>query len=139
VGFDTMKRLLEVAKRYRPARTKVKFRKGRDLLPAYAWTDEDGIKWIEVPRLECRDSLYIYLHECAHHHLGHCRDGYDAPLWKMEYEAEQWAIATMRREGIPVSRKMVASAKAYIRDCIKEDKKKGRPMPPARILRWCRR
>jgi uncharacterized linocin/CFP29 family protein len=40
---------------------------------------------------------------------------------RREYEAEQWAISTMRREGVPVPRSMIIDAKKYVSDCLKEE------------------
>jgi len=139
VGIDTMKRLLEIAKRYRPAKTKVRFRRDKEIMPAHAAIWADGTREIYSPRILCRESLFIYLHECAHLHLGHCRPDSKMPIWKQEYEAELWAISTMRMEGLAVPRRIMKWARQYVKDCIKEDiKKRGLPMPPAKVLRWCR-
>lgn len=91
-----------------------------------------------VPRPTTREALYVYLHECAHHHLGHTKPDYRAPLWKQEYEAEQWATSAMRREGLSVPRSMIREAKLYVGECAEIDKKKGREGPPARIRKWIR-
>lgn len=34
---------------------------------------------------------------------------------------KQWAISTMRREGLAVPRSMLAEAKTYVSECIKAD------------------
>jgi hypothetical protein len=91
-----------------------------------------------VPKPVSREALYVYLHECAHHHLGHTKPDYREPLWKQEYEAEQWATTTMRREGLSVPRAMIASAKQYVGECADIDKKKGREGPPSRVRKWIR-
>ena len=92
-----------------------------------------------MPRPDSRSALYVYLHECAHHHLGHCKPDYREPLWLQEYEAEQWAIATMRREGVPVPRRMIHEAKKYVKECATIDAQKGRRAPPAHVVRWMTR
>jgi hypothetical protein len=127
---------IRIAKRYKPRGVKVRFRKDDYLSPAHAIEFPDGSKEMYVPKPVTRDALYMYLHECAHHHLGHIKATYKEPLWKMEYEAEKWTMATMRREGHSVSRAMVMLAKRYVEECAKIDKKKGRPGPNSRITRW---
>lgn len=93
---------------------------------------QDGSKEILTPRPDTRDGLFYYLHEVAHVVLRHLY--LDLPIWQQEYEAEQWAIATMRREHIPVSRKMLKEAKKYVRACIKEAGKDTKV--PAKVKRW---
>jgi len=132
-----MNRFAEVAKRYRPAKTVVLFRKDKQFIPAHAVIHADGTRELYVPSPVCRESLFIYLHECGHMHLGHCKPTYKEPLWKQEWEAEQWAIAAMRRERLPVPRSMITRAKLYIKECIEVDHKKGRSLPSARIMKWC--
>lgn len=140
MGYDQMtaRRYLEIAKRYRPARCKVRFRRGSEIVPAHAVIHADGSREIYVPRPVTRDALFVYLHECGHLFLGHCSPGYSEPLWKQEYEAEQWATSIMRLEGVSVSRKMLNMAKSYVRECIRQDRKEGRPLPPYRVRRWCK-
>jgi hypothetical protein len=129
-----MKRYYEIAKRYRPKGVKIRFKKEYcSPAPAYARLLEDGTKEIYTPRPDTRDGLFYYLHECAHVILRHLY--INIPTWKQEYEAEQWAIATMRREGVPVSRTMLKEAKRYVKNCIKEDKSK--PKVPYKIRKWC--
>ena len=131
--------LLSIAKRYKPRGVFVHFRRDGYLTPAHAIIHYDGSKVMYVPKPESIHALYIFLHECAHHHLGHCKSDYNEPLWRMEYEAEQWTIATMRREGLSVSRSMLASAKEYVAECAIIDIAKGRCGPPAKIKTWMSR
>lgn len=110
-----MKDLADIARRYKPHGVKVRWRR-KGLYPAYAWFDR---KMIYAPRPDTREGLFVYLHECAHFHLKHWH--VDIPLARQEYEAEQWAISTMRREGLAVPRSMLAEAKTYVSECIKAD------------------
>ena len=113
----SMDRLVKIAKKYKPRGVFVKFRRDHYLTPAHADVLHDGTKILYVPKLESREALFLFLHECAHHHLGHLKPGYRAPIWKMEYEAEMWAIRTMRSEGMRVPRAMIAEAKRYVAEC----------------------
>lgn len=61
-------------------------------------------KLIQAPRPITRKSLYIFLHECAHAHLGHAHNG-KTPRHVEEMQAEQWAHAKMREHGIAVPRR----------------------------------
>lgn len=128
-----------VAKRYRPAGVKIRFRRDQYLTPAHAAQWADGSREMYVPQPRDRHSLYVYLHECAHVHLKHIEPTSKIPLWKQEWEAEQWAIAAMRRENIPVPRAMIAEAKKYVRECAEIDAAKGREPPPAKIAIWMTR
>jgi hypothetical protein len=130
------RRLAEVAKRYKPNGVSIKWRKDEYLTPAHAIQHADGTKDMYVPKPTTREALFVYLHECGHHHLGHCKPEYRAPLWRQEYEAEQWTIATMRREGIAVPRSMIMEAKKYVGLCADIDREKGRELPTARIQKW---
>ncbi len=127
-------RYYEIAKRYRPKGVKIRFKRVFNApAEAYAMLKQDGTKEIYTPRPDCRDGLFYYLHECAHVILRHLYME-DLPIWKQEYEAEMWAIATMRREGIPVSRKMLKEAKKYVKACIKEAGKDAKV--PYKVRKW---
>jgi len=52
-----------------------------------------GLRVIEAPRPITRRSVYVFLHECAHHLLGHLEDR--KPKHVHESEAEQWAHQAM--------------------------------------------
>lgn len=128
-------KLAAVAKRYRPKGVKIKYKRGKKLGPAYALVREDGSKEMLTPKPVTREALFYYLHECAHFVLRHWH--MRIPLWQQEYEAEQWAIATMRREGIPVSRRSMADAKNYVHNIAVAHIERGLPRPPKRVLDWC--
>ena len=133
---DDAKRNIEIASRYRPVGVRVKFKRvGSRLGPAHSKIHKDGTKEIHSPVPTDRDGLFFFLHECAHLILRHWH--VKLPVWRQEYEAEQWAIATFRREGIPVSKEMIKEAKRYVKATIIAHLKKGRPRPPLKVLRWC--
>ena len=133
---DNRHRNLSIAKRYRPIGVKVRFKtKSKRLAPAHAKLFKDGTKEIYSPPPDTRDGLFYFLHECAHLILRHWH--VKIPVWRQEYEAEQWAMATMRREGIPVSKAMTKDAKAYVRKLVTAHINKGKKAPPKKILRWC--
>ena len=103
-----------------------------------------------IPRPVTRQALYINLHESAHFHLKHfdpedaqnddLRDAYTGnhllAKGHEEYEAEQWTIATMRREGVPVPRSMLRAAKAYVRHL--QSQPSAKPVP-AHVKRFAKR
>lgn len=128
-------RLVAVAKRYKPIGVRVRFKRGKKLGPAHAIILPDGVKEILSPRPVTREGLFYFLHECAHIVLRHWH--VKIPLWQQEYEAEMWAIATFRREGIPVSSQSLRDAKEYVRGIVVAHIEKGRPRPPVRVLKWC--
>ena len=81
-------------------------------------------KRIMAPRPVTRKSLYIFLHECAHAHLGHAHNG-NVPRHVEEMEAEKWAHDKMRESGVAVPRSMTKRAKAYVGRKIKQAKARG--------------
>jgi hypothetical protein len=72
--------------------------------------------------------LLTFLHECAHLILGHLET--DNPVME-EYEAERWAIDTMRREGIKVPREELMEAKRSVAFLLKPGQE-----VPYRVRRW---
>lgn len=67
-----------------------------------------------VPRPFTRKSLYVFLHECSHYHLGHLRAGARRSIHVREYESEIWAQEKMRSAGIPVPRAMTERARLNV-------------------------
>ena len=138
-------KFVEIAERYAPVgikvrwkrRTNQKGRKKNHLYPAHAHLYK---REMLTPKPITREKLYVYLHECGHFHLKHFPREWavtslhrrlytraaSLPTHVEEFEAEQFAIQTMRREGIPVPRAMLEDAKAYVRDCIRHDIRKSR-------------
>lgn len=84
-----------------------------------------------------RNHLYVFLHEVGHVRI-HQNDDARVPLHVTEYEAERYAIAAMRNEGLAVPREELYGAKANVRDAIQSDRKKGIKIDP-KIKRWSKR
>lgn len=82
------------------------------------------VKRIIAPRPVTRKALYIFLHECAHAHLGHYDNG-KAPRHVEEMEAEKWAHEKMRDSGVAVPRSMTKRAKAYVAHKIHQAERRG--------------
>lgn len=106
-----------IAKRYLPKGWRLKERKSRH--------GNDGLadasrKTLYCPPLDDAYALYVALHEAGHIHLKHSicpgRSSKEqlAQQWIEEYEAETYAIATCRLEGVKVSRDTLAEARAYV-------------------------
>lgn len=106
-----------------------------------------------LPRADTVFGCYVNLHERGHFLLRHFNEC-DAPTKKLaelytgngelteaeqEYQAEQWAISTMRRHGIPVSKTILKSAKQYVRDCLRDDRIRGDKGHPRHIRQWAKR
>lgn len=88
-------------------------------------------KLIKAPRPVTRKALYIFLHECAHAHLGHAHNG-NFPRHVEEMQAEKWAHEKMREAGVSVHRSMTTRAKAYVARKIRQAGKRARIDPEAR-------
>ena len=96
------------------------------------WADHTEPPRMSAPRPVTRKALYIYLHECAHFHLGH--DKRIKPRHVEEMEAEKWAHAKMREAGIPVPRAMTKRAKNYVAWKIKQAIRRGAKQIDKRAL-----
>jgi len=86
------------------------------------WGRVSGITVYHEKTIYClpvftRESLYVFLHECGHVHLGH-GDDHESALALHEFEAEEFAKVSMRSMGIAVPRGMLRSAREYVRSCI---------------------
>jgi hypothetical protein len=126
-------RFAEIARRYTPAFITVRYKRRRNgkliLKPAHACLQREEML---VPRPVTLEALVYYLHECAHFHLRHfdkeeARTARLAALYagaaapteaQQEYEAEQWTIATLRREGVPVPMRVIEDMRAYVKQCL---------------------
>jgi len=126
-------RFAEIARRYTPAFITVRYKRRRNgkliLKPAHACLQREEML---VPRPVTLEALVYYLHECAHFHLRHfdkeeARTARLAALYagaaapteaQQEYEAEQWTIATLRREGVPVPMHVIEDMRAYVKQCL---------------------
>lgn len=140
--------------KYKPAFIHVRYKRGPKLTPADAILSD---RTMLVPKPHTIEALAVGLHECAHFQLRHFSKyhvpggrkmrkiltalytGNDKNAWAHEeFEAEQWTIATLRREGLPVTKKTLKSMKAYIKDCLASDRKKGHDHP-RRVKRFVER
>jgi hypothetical protein len=129
-------RFNEIARKYTPPFIKIRFKRKRNgkvvLAPAHACLLREEML---VPRPDTIEGLAYYLHECAHFWLRHFAPG-EALTQKMrdlytggetettaqqEYEAEQWTIATLRREGIAVPKHVMKDMRDYVDACVKFD------------------
>lgn len=138
-------KLEEIAMRYAPVGVHIRWkrltkqtgRKKNHIYPAHAHLFKQEML---APRPVTREKAYVFLHECGHFLLKHFPEDWAVtslhkrlytrkeplPSHVEEYEAEQFAIQTMRREGIPVPRSMLKDAKGYVRDCIRNDIRKAK-------------
>ncbi len=123
-------RCLSIATKYTPRGITIRYKRGPKLYPADATLYDASML---APYPDNREALYYFLHECAHFHLKHFNAD-QAPTRMLrqlytgngglteavqEFEAERWAIATMRMEGLSVPRTMLKEAKTYVRGCKK--------------------
>jgi hypothetical protein len=70
-----------------------------DVRVRYGWSFPTR-RIIHAPEGRTDRELYTLAHECGHVAWRH---NHRKPLWRREYEAEQWAHAALRRHGIAVS------------------------------------
>ena len=130
-------RFSAIIKRHRPRGVRVKWYQPTTTAPrelkGRAWYQR---RTILAPRVACRNTLYLFLHECGHFRAGHPMTA--LPMHLEEYEAERWAINTMRAEGLHVPRPMLIEAKRYVRECIAHDRAHGIEIRP-HVKRWARR
>ena len=85
--------------------------------------------------LEGRDGLFVFLHECGHIALTHLRTQKEAiPRWQEEYEADQFAITTMRKEGVSIPKDRLNFQKSEVRRLILADG--DAEVPPDAILKY---
>lgn len=135
-----------IADKYAPQGIKIRYKRGTAIMPAHANLYEGEML---VPRPKTREALYIFLHECGHFHLKHF-NACDTEVAKLriaytgngqltraheEFEAEQWAMNTMRMEGLKVPQSMIKEARKYVRQCMKL-KPKHDAETPGHIQQW---
>lgn len=95
-------------------------------------------KTIHVSYLHSRDALYYFLHECGHVHLEHFRHRQHIPNHVSEYEAEHYAIHTMRAWQIEPGAQLVAAARDYVAAFIRADREAGHEID-RKVERWAMR
>jgi hypothetical protein len=129
-------RFHEIARKYTPPFIKIRFKRKRNgkvvLSPAHACL---ALEEMLVPKPDTIEGLAYYLHECAHFWLRHFAPdearsrkmrelytgGETETTAQQEYEAEQWTIATLRREGIAVPGHVLKDMRDYVAACVKYD------------------
>jgi hypothetical protein len=107
-----------IAQRYLPKGYRVEYRK------ALTGMHFGNRKLIKAPRPTTPKSLYVFLHECAHGHLGHSHNG-KTPRHTEEMEAERWAHAKMAENGIAVPPEYTERAKRYVAQKIVQAERRG--------------
>ena len=123
---------LKIARKYAPKGIRIRWRRDNKLKPAHA----DLIKReLLSPRLISVNALAFFIHECGHFHLKHFtkKEAKGDPFLEylytgrtpktvaaMEYEAEQYTITVLRKEGYTVSQELLGEMKTYVADCIAE-------------------
>ena len=116
-----------IAKRWLPRGYAVEYRKG------LCGMHYGGRALIKVPRPTTPESLYIFLHECAHAYL-HTGSGKRTPTHAGELEAELWAHAKMAEHGIPVPPKITEQGKQYVaRKIVQAERRGGKYFDPRAI------
>lgn len=139
-----------IARKYTPPYIKIKWKRKRGgvlvLAPAYACIENEEML---VPKPETIEALAYYLHECSHFWLRHfspsearskkMRDlytgGETGETSTQEYQAEQWTIATMRREGLSVPAHIMDDMSSYVASYLEIEEGK----PPRHIRRFVNR
>lgn len=140
----------KIAKKYTPPYIKIKWKRKRGgvvrLAPAYACIEKEEML---VPKPDTVEALAYYLHECSHFWLRHfspgeaksklMRDLYTGGETEntstQEYQAEQWTISTMRREGIAVPAHIIDDMTSYVASYLKSED----GGPPRHIRRFVNR
>jgi len=109
---------------------------------AQAWLAEDDgtyghdIRIVTSPNVTSADSLYVFLHEVAHHEFGHpdkgCAVEAKGMCWDSyhEYQATKRAFDVMRDRGVEIPKKTVDDAVWAIEQHIKQEEKSGLRIKP---------
>jgi hypothetical protein len=128
---EAAERYQAIAERYKPEGYTFEYRKSLSGM-------QDGKqRLIQTPRPTTRCALYVFLHECAHAHLGHSHNS-KTPRHVEEMEAEKWAHEKMREAGVPVPRKMTKRAKAYVGRKIQQAEARGAKHIDAQARRYAK-
>jgi hypothetical protein len=93
-------------------------------------------KHIRAPESTTERRLYIWAHECGHVKLNHI--GRKKPRQREEYEAEQYAISTLKRHGFTVPEESLIQAKEYVARKIQQAVVRGARTIDDEALRWVR-
>lgn len=150
-------KFLATFERYQPPFITVWVKKNpRALRPAWANLahrgGRPGAGVLLRPQLHSLFQLAYAVHECAHFWLKHFEpEDADCKLKRVmytgnhnltraqeEYEAEQWTIATLRREGYTITPRLMLKMKDYVSWCIQHDRKEGRHKQPRHVRRFAK-
>lgn len=123
-------RIEGIIRRHRPRGWTLRFRASGPAAIAYV---DDKTRVLKCPRIVDRETLFFFFHEVGHIRCGHFDD--KVVTYVEEYEAERYAIAAMRAEGIPVSRQSMIDARERLRLHIADAERKGVRIIP-RIRKW---
>lgn len=93
-----------------------------------AWVAQGDERVIEAPDPSNPTDLYVWLHETAHHALGHIEQ--EKPYHLEEYEATEKALGIMRGEGIEVPESLTEEAKWNVWQAAERDRKEGLEIEP---------
>lgn len=108
------------------AKYQVRVRKWRTSSSGVAWetTYTDGTKkrMLESPRPRGPMSIAIFLHEIGHHHIGL---GAISPRCLEEYHAWMFALAEMRKRGLPITERVERRVHASLRYAVGKAMRRG--------------
>lgn len=108
------------------AKYQVRVRKWRTTSSGVAWetTYTDGTKkrMLESPRPRGPMSIAIFLHEIGHHHIGL---GAISPRCLEEYHAWMFALAEMRKRGLPITERVEMRVHASLRYAVGKAMRRG--------------
>lgn len=121
-------KLEQIALKYVPEGWTVEYRKS---LSGRAYGTR---KLIQAPRPITRRALHIFLHECGHAHLHF--NGKKQKRYIEEYQAEQFAFDTMRKEGVAIPRQSLERAKRYVARKIAQAEVRGAKHIDPEVRRW---
>lgn len=143
-------RFQEIARRYAPPYVKIRWKRKRNgkviLTPAHACLKREEIL---SPKPDTIEGLTYFLHECAHFWLRHFTPeeanskkmadlytgGATETVSQQEYEAEQWTISTLRREGLAVPDHILEDMRRYVASCVKSERSGKIPRRVRKFIR----
>ena len=121
-------------------RYEVRVRRWRSSMSGAAWRvyHHDGrvVNWIEAPQPKTPISLAIFLHEVGHHAIGFER--YKRRC-EEEYHVWLWAMAEMRRNGVPPDAKVKRRFDLSMRYAVAKAMRRGIKKLPGTLRRFAPR
>lgn len=120
-------------------RYNIRVRRWRRSMSGCAWavffSNGTRINWIESPYPRSPLSLAIFLHEIGHHEIGfytykrRCEE---------EFHAWNWAIAEMRRIGIPPDARVMNRYRRSIEYAVEKAERRGLKIVPEPLREYAR-